>query len=384
MFLPSSSGPPLKIGLIRSSSIGDVVLATSCLHLLAKLKMPVEVTWIGRNPSLELVAKAFPGVRCLPLSEGDQGFDLLEELKELHLLVDLQGNLRTRMLARKFKNTWKKPVYTNPRFGMLRRKLVLEARIRGRRSSLPLRSGKKEFKQYRTMADTLRSALEQHLPPELRNDLSGIDPFPDFTMGPEHAPKPWMKELNFGCWLVVAAGASYEAKRAPLDMLAKIISRIRDRYYQIRGNSELPLGLLFLGDQNDRQFSLKLLDLLGWNEPVLNMAGSLSLWESAQALHGRACLLTNDSSLAHIAEAVGTPSTVLFGPTVEQFGFAPRMELSRGFSVPLGCRPCSRHGQTRCRYGDQLCFSGLPVEDISGYVVSLLVRKIHKPGGTPP
>ena len=384
MFLPSSSGPPLKIGIIRSSSIGDVVLATSCLHLLEKLHMPVEITWIGRNPSLELIAKAFPAVRCLPLSEGDQGFDLIDALKELHFLVDLQGNLRSRMLARKFKSVWKKPVYTNPRFGMHRRKLVFEARLRGRRSPLPAVSRRAVTKQYRTMANTLQMALEQQLPPELRNDLSGFDPFPRFGTISDHPTKPWMKELNFGCWLAVAAGASYEAKRAPLGVLAKIVSRTRDRYYQIRGNSELPLGLLFLGDQNDRQTSLKLLDLLGWNDPVLNMAGNLSLWESAQALHGRACLLTNDSSLAHIAEAVGTPSTVLFGPTVEQFGFAPRMELSRGFSVPLGCRPCSRHGQARCRYGDQLCFSSLPVEDISGYVVNLLVRKIHKPGGATP
>jgi hypothetical protein len=59
---------------------------------------------------------------------------------------------------------------------------------------------------------------------------------------------------------------------------------------------------------------------------------------------------------------------VLFGPTVEAFGFAPRMRESRAFSLLLGCRPCSKHGKVACRYGDRLCFVGLPEAEVAAHL----------------
>ena len=381
MFSSSSSASALKIGLIRSSSIGDVVLATACLSLLRQLKMPVELTWIGRHPSMGLIQSCYPEHRYLELPDRVPGQDFLKKLEGLHFLIDLQGNLRSRLLALGFRRMWKRPVFNVEKQNIFRRKLVLDARIRGRSRPLPLEAISPRTAQYRLMTNALLKALSSQTPPKIPNDSERGGAVPQLPISGCNNLKSWQKELNFGCWLALAPGASYEAKRAPLQFWARIIARIRGRYYKLQGEAELPLGLLLLGDQKDRQFTLKLLDELGWNDPVLNMAGTLTLRESAQALHGRACLLSNDSSLAHMAEAVGTPAAVLFGPTVEGFGFAPRMAISRAFSLPLGCRPCSRHGQRPCRYRDQLCFSGLPVEEISRYVVSLLVRKVHKPEG---
>ena len=102
--------------------------------------------------------------------------------------------------------------------------------------------------------------------------------------------------------------------------------------------------------------------------PVLNLAGKLTLWESSLAIKESAIILSNDSSLCHIGEAVGTRSAVLFGPTVESFGFAPRHPESQAFSAPLGCRPCSKHGKAECRYGDKLCFSLIPAAEVAGFI----------------
>jgi ADP-heptose:LPS heptosyltransferase len=130
--------------------------------------------------------------------------------------------------------------------------------------------------------------------------------------------------------------------------------------------------LVFFGDDQDRQAALKLADSLNWSGPVLNLAGRLSLWETAVALRETSSLLSNDSSLGHIAEAVDTPTGILFGPTIESFGFAPRMRQSRAFSTLLGCRPCSKHGKITCRYGDKLCFTSLRAEDVAGHLVGQL------------
>src|SRR5690606_38416017 len=76
--------------------------------------------------------------------------------------------------------------------------------------------------------------------------------------------------------------------------------------------------------------------------------------------------------LGHIAESVDTPTAILFGPTIESFGFAPRMKKSRAFSASTGCRPCSKHGKVDCRFGDKLCFLSIPAGDVADHLAQLL------------
>ena len=80
--------------------------------------------------------------------------------------------------------------------------------------------------------------------------------------------------------------------------------------------------------------------------------------------------MTNDSAMAHLSEAVGTPAGVLFGPTTESFGFSPHLKTSRSFSADVGCRPCSKHGHIPCRYQYKRCFYDICEEE----VVSFLYR----------
>jgi ADP-heptose:LPS heptosyltransferase len=101
---------------------------------------------------------------------------------------------------------------------------------------------------------------------------------------------------------------------------------------------------------------------------TVDLTTRTSLWEAAIVLGQCRVLLTNDSALGHIAEAVGTPVAILFGSTLESFGYAPYRERSRAFSTRLGCRPCSKDGATSCRYGDKLCFTGIDVPEVARYL----------------
>jgi heptosyltransferase-2 len=93
--------------------------------------------------------------------------------------------------------------------------------------------------------------------------------------------------------------------------------------------------------------------------------GRLTLRESA-ALIGRARLLvTNDSAPLHFAQAVGTPTVALFGPTLPSFGFGPLNPGDRTVEVSdLECRPCSRHGPAACPLGHHRCLRDLSVERV--------------------
>ena len=375
MLTPTGQVPTLRVAFYRTSSIGDVVLATACLDLLRQLPVPTEVTWIGRGVSLEMLASAYPEIRTITVRRESTMSDLqraVEAISKVHLLIDLQCNLRSRWLGRQLRSVADASIFPTEKAQLRRSRLVLEARVRGRRRPLPERSRQVLRLQHEMMCDALRRGLSHHLPVEMLDGLAALPARPRLPI-PDSFDSPWRKELRFGAWLGIAPGAAHATKAAPLELFAESLEKFKATIQQQEGPVPAPLGLVFFGDSKDRKAARQLLDDIHWTGPILNLAGRLSLWESAIALSETTCLLSNDSSLSHIAEAVDTPTAVLFGPTIESFGFAPRMRNSRAFSALVGCRPCSKHGRTPCRYADKLCFNALSTDAIALHLVSLLM-----------
>ena len=93
--------------------------------------------------------------------------------------------------------------------------------------------------------------------------------------------------------------------------------------------------------------------------------GRLGLRESVEIIRRAAVLVTNDSAPLHLAQAVGTPTVAIFGPTLPSFGFAPRgpRDVALGLDG-LACRPCSRHGPPACPLGHHRCMNDLSVERV--------------------
>lgn len=70
-----------------------------------------------------------------------------------------------------------------------------------------------------------------------------------------------------------------------------------------------------------------------------------------------------DTGMSHLAEAVGCPAVVIFGPTRPELGFGPCRPSSRSVSIPLSCAPCSKDGRFCFRLGSpNQCMKGLPVD----------------------
>ena len=82
-------------------------------------------------------------------------------------------------------------------------------------------------------------------------------------------------------------------------------------------------------------------------------------------------LVTNDSGLLHIAEAVGTPVLALFGPTVREFGYFPILARSLVLEKSLDCRPCSRNGKRPCHRGDLACLQDITPDAVRSVLASL-------------
>lgn len=347
------------IAIIRSSSIGDVVLASACLDMAKELD--VAVTWMGRDPSLDLLRSAYKTlnhnfVDMPKVVRSDVVRSVVNQVGPLKLIVDLQCNARSRVYTKVF-GKMGCIVTSVPKRRTERLRLIAKALLRGRLFPKSAYQPTNRPLQYQAMLNCFADGLKKLGMDPLKVEAAQLKARPNLSGLLEKSIVPsWGNDLQFGRWLALAPGAAHATKQCPKQVWIDFLSALRNDWLRA-GDS---VGLLIVGGDQDRKISVEILDQLSWPWPVLNLVGKLSLSDSAVALSRADLLLTNDSGLLHIAEAVDTPVVAVFGPTVEEFGFAPWKNQSIAVSSQIGCRPCSRHGKLGCRYGDKLCFESIP------------------------
>lgn len=100
---------------------------------------------------------------------------------------------------------------------------------------------------------------------------------------------------------------------------------------------------------------------------AVNLAGKLSLLQSAALQQGAVMNYVNDSAPLHLCSAMNAPTTAIFCSTVPEFGFGPLADVSRVVQTPepLDCKPCNLHGRTACPLGHFRCAWGIRVEELA-------------------
>lgn len=133
-------------------------------------------------------------------------------------------------------------------------------------------------------------------------------------------------------YFCVMPGAHWPGKRWPVD-------------YYLRVLQETSLLPVILGGKSDRE-SLELIRRLETQGiPHFSGVGRWSLSQVGVVLRGAQLYLGGDTGMAHLAEAVGVPAWVLFGPTTPDSGFGPWRKQSRSWGADLWCRPCGKDGR---------------------------------------
>ena len=109
---------------------------------------------------------------------------------------------------------------------------------------------------------------------------------------------------------------------------------------------------------------------------AIDATGRLSLLGSAELVRRAMLLVTNDSAPLHLASAMNTPTVVVFGPTVPEFGFGPLAEHAVVVGHPsLPCRPCDRHGPRRCPLGHWRCMREITSDVVASRARELLASR---------
>ena len=114
-----------------------------------------------------------------------------------------------------------------------------------------------------------------------------------------------------------------------------------------------------LGGPNDYELC-ESIKLISQRNNVHNLAGKLSLMQSAALMKDAKRNFVNDSGPLHIASAGNAPVSAFFCSTIPEFGFGPLSDDSSVIEVKnLACRPCGLHGHTACPKGHFHCGNGL-------------------------
>lgn len=321
----------MKILIIRFSSFGDVLQTLSVAGRFHESWPDAEIHWVTRAEFAPLI-ESHPGVsRVWTLKKGD-GFAALHRLgralraEKFTHVYDAHNNLRSHILG------W----MLNGTFGWRRR-------LRGaeflRRSI------------YRWRRFLLFRFRKNLFPQPFSGQFALLEPLAAWGLPVEAPPAPQLflsQELSEKVreilpkepFVALAPSAAFPLKRWPLSHWHALIALFPNTRFAILGGPEDGF-----------------LDELARVPRVTNLAGKLSLMESAQVIARAEALVSNDTGLMHVAEQIGKPCLALMGPAPFGFPSRPATEI---MELNLPCRPCSKHGQGPCINPDfHLCLRGI-------------------------
>ncbi len=311
---------PLKILVIRFSSIGDIVLTTPVIRCLKK-QLNSEVHFLTKKEFFCLLENN-PYVHQLHAIENG-----LENLNSLGFdwVIDLHYNLRTskvkRVLGVPSKSFYKlnieKWLLTTFKINRLPNKHIVDRFL-----------------------DTVA-----HL--GVRNDNLGLDYFLAEN-------KSLLNRLELPeKYVALVIGGQHATKILPIDRLQEVCQQVKLPVVLIGGPEDKSRGEEIAQNQTE----------------VFNTCGDLSINHSAFLIKHAQKVITHDTGMMHIAAAFKKKIISIWGNTVPDFGMYPYMsdKQSKILEVKnLPCRPCSKIGYKKCPKGHFKCMNQIDLSLISG------------------
>ncbi len=310
-------GPVL---VLRQSSLGDVVLASSAARLIQLRRPELDVVFVTRQAYVPAL-RWLDGVE-VRAEESLAAADEEELRRRLRSVLDLQGGARGLRASRRLAPRAKRFTYDR---ASLQRRLFVASGGRLPKIAPVIERFQRAVAGKGVQGLPLRPFLS--VPAEererMRARIEALDP-----------GKRW--------WILSMPSAS-----KPLKAIPEWLCQLIEEYLRQKG---LGVVRLLPAGEPERE---RMEGMLG------NFALSVPLEELPALIAAADAACSADSGLMHLATAVGTPVVALFGPTHPGLGFAPYGAAEVvGADVP--CRPCHIHGPRRCWLGHHRCWTDLP------------------------
>jgi len=311
-----------KILIIQTAFIGDVILATPLIETL-RLQFPnSKIDFLVKNGNQNLLINHPNLNRVLVFDKSKKIKSLLALLMEIRkekydLAINLQRFFSSGLLTAFSRAKEKRGFKKNPLSFLFTKSF-----------DHTVNNGLHEVERNSALIEDLcKKAIKS---PKLYPSASDFDKISTF------------QSKNYYC---IAPSSVWFTKQAPKSVFIKTINSIKDKnaiIYLIGGSEDFNLC-------EEISFEIK-------NIEVKNLAGKLSLMESAALIKGAIRTFVNDSGPLHLASAMNAPVTVYFCSTSPSFGFGPLSDDSEIIEVKnLSCKPCGLHGYKSCPKGHFEC-----------------------------
>ncbi len=139
-------------------------------------------------------------------------------------------------------------------------------------------------------------------------------------------------------FITLSPASVWFTKQYPPQKWASFINRLSHHY-----------RIYLLGGKDDRSLAEALIQMTGSEAPV-NLCGELNFLQSAALMQHAVLNYVNDSAPMHFASAMNAPVAVVYCSTLPAFGYGPLSDIR--FIIEreghLYCRPCGLHGHRSC------------------------------------
>jgi heptosyltransferase-2 len=335
-----------KTLVIRLSSVGDVVLSSPLVRSL-RGRFPVcQIDFLVKSAYAELVRHNPHVARVIEFPENGTPADLYRLRREIassgyDLIIDIHDSLRSRFLC----------LGATPVVRINKRKFA---------RALLVRCKMDRYERFGGAPGVVDRYIEPVRPFGVINDGKGPEVFiPPATSKTVESLLAGEGVFPEDACIGVSPSARHENKIWPADRFAAAAGEIAAR----RGAAALLFGS---ADERDRcEVIATMVRVKHPGVSVVNLAGWLSLLETAAAMDRCGVMITNDTGLMHLACARQVQVVAIFGPTVRQFGFFPDAARATVLEVQgLPCRPCTHIGLPRCPEGHFRCMRDIPVDRV--------------------
>ncbi len=323
----------MKILIIQTAFIGDVVLATPIVEKLKKFYPDCTIDFVVRKGNEDLLFR-HPHIRQL--------FVFDKKKKKYRNLINLIK------MVRKEKYDYVINVQRFLTTGLL---TVLS----GAKNKIGFNKNPLSFLFSQRVVHRISG---EH---EIKRNLSLVEKLTDASLV---LPKLYPSAEDFEKikptepYICISPASVWFTKQLPVNKWLLLVNNLQEKF-----------TIYLMGSKYDLELCTFIKQIAN-SKKVEVLAGKLTLLESAALMKNATMNYVNDSAPLHFASALNAPVTALFCSTIPEFGFGPLSDQSYVLQTDekLACKPCGLHGKKTCPKGHFKC-GDIKVQKMEGTIL---------------
>jgi ADP-heptose:LPS heptosyltransferase len=129
--------------------------------------------------------------------------------------------------------------------------------------------------------------------------------------------------------------------------------------------------VVLVGSRTQRDQLDQIIDENGGDRRIINIAGSSDWFETAEVVRGADLVIANNSGIAHLAAACGSPTLGIYSGSHQPQEWGPRGTNVHVVMALVPCSPCGYDKIERCP-NDHLCMKQIAPETIAEQAITIL------------